>query len=488
MTSLRRFLDAAASRSAGAPALVHRGETWSYARVAEITDALAAELCALGIAPGERLAVHLPTGASHLFTWLATAKAGIVSCPIHTDLAPPEVDASLTRLEPRGLIDSAGTLWIGGTSVARLEELLASDRPLAGIPDPGPDAIATILATSGTTGAPKAAMLSHRMAVLTGEAFAHWLRLGGNDRLFTCLPLSHVNARFYSTLGAAAAGAALILEERFSASGFFRSVRASGATEANAIGAMLAILAGRLPEPGDRAHALRLIYTAPALGRAAHEAFEARFGVRVVVGYGLTESTFGFIQPLDGTRDLDAMGLPRRHPDPSIPADVALVDGEIRLRNPATFSGYFGDGEATRQTLDARGWLATGDLATVGEDGAYTFAGRKKLVIRRRGENLTPYEVESVLEAHPAVREAGVVGVPTPLGDDEVVAFVALRDGAAATEDDLAAHCAERLAAFKVPTRWRMVDRLPRTPTNRIAYAELRARCGADPSREGDGA
>ena len=313
-------------------------------------------------------------------------------------------------------------------------------------------------------------MLSHRMAVLTGEGFAHWLGLTREDRLFTCLPLSHINARFYSTLGAIAVGASLALEERFSASRFWSWVREAEATEVNAIGAMLKILLDRAPEAAERAHRLRLIYAAPALGRETHLAFERRFGARLVIGYGLTESTFGFVQPLDEPRDLDSMGMPRRHPDPSIPADVRLVDGEIWLRNPATFSGYLEDDAATREALTDDGWLKTGDLATLGPDGSYTFTGRKKLVIRRRGELLTPGEVEAALEAHPAVLEAGVLGVASPLGEDDVMAFVVFRNGRTATDQELAAHCAARLAAFKVPSRWRFLDALPRTATQRIAY------------------
>jgi len=438
------------------------------------TDALAAELLASGLAPGDRLAICLPTGPEHLFLWLATAKAGIVSCPIHTDLARPEIDAALARLDPRAFVDTSGEIQIGGTAVARIGELLESRRSLAAPHEPKPEAVATILTTSGTTGTPKSAMLSRRMAILTGEGFAHWLGLTEHDRLFTCLPLSHINARFYSTLGAIAAGASLALEERFSASRFWSWMRESGATQVNAIGAMLKILIDRPPENDERAPALRLVYSAPALGREAHLEFERRFGVRLVIGYGLTESTFGFIQPLAGSRDLDAMGVPRRHPDSSLPAETKLVDGEIWLRNPATFSGYFRDDAASREALTQDGWLKTGDLARVGADGAYTFVGRKKLVIRRRGENLTPGEVEAVLESHPAVLEAGVIGVPSALGEDDVMAYVVFRPGTRATEEELAVHCITRLAAFKVPTRWRVVETLPRTPTQRVAYHLLR--------------
>ena len=467
---VRAFLDRMCEARGDEPYLVFRGRTWSYAATGAITDALAGELLALGVAPGDRLALRLPTGPEHLFLWLATAKAGIVSCPLHVDLAAPEVEAALAHLAPRGFVDASGTISIRGAVVARLSELMESRRTLTGVKAPQPEAVATILTTSGTTGHPKAAMLSHRMAVLTGEGFAYWLGLTADDRLFTCLPLSHVNARFYSTLGAIAVGASLALEERFSASRFWSFVRAAEATEVNAIGAMLKILLDAAPTADDHAHKLRLVYAAPALGRETHLAFERRFRARLVIGYGLTESTFGFIQPRDDGRDLDAMGMPRRHPDPAWPAEVRLVDGEVWLRNPATFSGYYDDDAATRETVTADGWLKTGDLATRNVDGSYTFAGRKKLVIRRRGETLTPGEVEKALEAHPAVLEAGVLGVPSPLGEDDVMACVVFRRGMSATEDELVAHCAARLAAFKIPSRWRFLDALPRTTTQRVAY------------------
>jgi crotonobetaine/carnitine-CoA ligase len=406
--------------------------------------------------------------------WLATAKAGIVSCPLHTDLARVELEAALAHLAPRAFMAASRQLTIGGREVASLSELIASRRALTGVEAPKPEAIATILTTSGTTGRPKAAMLSNRMALLTGEGFAHWLALTPADRLFTCLPLSHINARFYSTLGTIAAGASLALEERFSASRFWSWVRAAEATEVNAIGAMLKILLDRAQDAAEGAPALRLVYAAPALGSEAHLEFERRFHARLVIGYGLTESTFGFIHPLGGPRDLDSMGMPRRHPDPSVPAEVRLVEGEVWLRNPATFSGYFEDDATTRKTVTDDGWLKTGDLATRSADGSYTFTGRKTLAIRRRGEMIAPGEVEAALEAHRAVLEAGVIGVPSPLGEDDVMAFVALRPGMRATEAELAAHCAALLAAFKVPSRWHFVDALPRTATQRIAYHLLK--------------
>jgi crotonobetaine/carnitine-CoA ligase len=283
-------------------------------------------------------------------------------------------------------------------------------------------------------------------------------------------------------MGAIAARASLALETRFSASRFWSQVRDAGATEVNTIGAMLHILLEQPATESDRDHRLRVVYTAPSLSAEAHLAFEGRFGVRLVAGYGLTESTFGFIHQLSGERRLESMGKPRRHPDPGVPAEHRLVadgkevadgePGEVWLRSPASFAGYFRDEEGTRATL-VDGWVRTGDLATRDADGFHTFFGRIKHLIRRRGENVSPAEVEAVLEKHPCVVEAAVIGVPSPLGEEDIRAYVVLKEGRAASTEDLASFCRERLAGFKVPSEWRCVDALPRTPTKRIAYGKL---------------
>ncbi|HET6373358.1 MAG TPA: AMP-binding protein, partial [Candidatus Polarisedimenticolia bacterium] len=329
-----------------------------------------------------------------------------------------------------------------------------------------------------------------RTYVLTGEGFAHWMQLHESDRLFTCLPMSHINARAYSVMGALAAGASLAVEERFSASRLLGWLSESGATELNAIGAMLHIMMRTPPSDADRRHSLRLVYSAPALGEEAHLAFEERFGVRLIIGYGLTESTYGLIHPLSGERRLHSMGRPRHHPDAGLACEVRLVDaasdpgapretaegevGEIWLRNPAVFDGYFRDEEATRQTVTADGWLRTGDLARREPGEWYTFVARAKEIIRRGGENIAPAEVEAALMSHPDVQEAAVIGAPSSLGEEDVAAFVIARPGATLTPIELDAWCRARLAAFKVPAVWRLVDELPRTPTQRVAKHLLR--------------
>jgi crotonobetaine/carnitine-CoA ligase len=492
--SLREFLDRACA-DAGSSTFLHvRGKELTYADVGAATDGAAAEWLRLGIGRGARVALLVQNGPEHVLAWLSLAKIGAIAAPIHPDFSSAEIAEAMALLEPDALVhDTTFDDRLAGIAGAiasvrvrlgarDLDTILASREPLRDAPAPRPEDVAEILMTSGTTGKSKAVLQTHRTSVVTGEAFAHWLGLDASDRLFTCLPLSHINARSYSTMGAIAARASLALEMRFSASRFWSQVRDAGATEANTIGAMLHILLGQPESESDRDHRLRIVYTAPSLSVDAHLAFERRFGVRLVAGYGLTESTFGFIHPLSGSRHLESMGKPRRHPDPSVPAEWRLVaegkdaadgePGEIWLRNPASFSGYFRDEDATRATIVDR-WVRTGDLATRDAEGFYTFRGRIKQLIRRRGENVSPAEVEAVLERHPCVVEAAVVGIPSPLGEEDIRAYVVLRKDRTASADDLAGFCREWLAAFKVPSEWRFLDALPRTPTKRIAYAKL---------------
>jgi len=333
--------------------------------------------------------------------------------------------------------------------------------------------------TSGTTGAPKLVMQTHRTYVLAAQGFTWWLGLTEQDRLMTALPLFHSNALVYSVLGSLAAGASLVLLPRFSATTFWEQARRYRATQFNAIGAIVEILMRQPPLPDDARHNVRLCYSAPALAKDRHLQFEHRFGLRLIVGYGLSESSYGTIWPLDGPPPYESMGKLRQHPRlgeinqarvvNSEDKDVAPGEvGELLLRNPAIMKGYFGLQQQTADVL-RDGWLHTGDLVRADRNGVFYFVARKKEVIRRRGENLAPTEVEEALNAHPAVREAAVVGVPAELSEEDVKAFVVYTGAICPEPEELRSWCAQRLAPFKVPRYIEFVDTLPRTPTARIA-------------------
>ena len=452
-----------------------------------------------GVGRGDLVLVTARTTGPYLLCWLALTSIGAVVVSANPRSAPAELAGLARQTQPRALITDQGLAGlvraaeITGLPLGVLDAAgLAGDWPHAsgppgpsGLPDAGvtPDDLAVLIPTSGTTGRSKLVMQTHRAYVLAGEGFPYWMGLTSADRLMTSLPLFHINAPAYSMMGSLACGAGLILLPRFSASGFLDAARRHGATEFNAIGAMLEILMRQPPRPDDADTPLRLCYTGPAPARDRQEEMERRFGLRIVVGYAMSESPYGLIWP-HGSRPFGTLGTVRQHPVLGEINQARVVDeagaqvgpggtGELLLRNPVLTRGYWGMPAETERAFTGDGWLHTGDLVTVDPGGTYTFVARKKEVLRRRGENLSPAEVEEVLEEHPDVLESAVVGVPSELSEEEVKAFVVPVPGRAPDFAALRAFTAERLAAFKVPRYWQLISELPRTPTARVAKHRL---------------
>jgi carnitine-CoA ligase len=501
--TIPRLLAAAAARDPGGIWLRTDDTTLTFSAAAARVAALALALRTAGVRRDDLVMVTARTTAPYLLCWLALASMGAVTVPVNPRSAPAELAGLVHQVSPRALITDAGLGALADAAqVAELpdlglvdvDELLAlsqtraSEGPAAGeagLADAvGPDDLAVLIPTSGTTGRSKLVMQTHRAYAMAGEGFPFWMELTSADRLMTSLPLFHINAPAYSVMGSLACGAGLILLPRFSASGFLDAARRHGATEFNAIGAMLEILMRQPPRPDDADTPLRLCYTGPAPERERQLEMERRFGLRIVVGYAMSESPYGLIWPR-GTRPYGTLGAARQHPKLGTVNHARVVGpdgrvlrpgetGEMQLRNPVLTRGYWGMPDETAALFDD-GWLRTGDLVTVGGDGTYTFVGRQKEVLRRRGENLSPLEVEEVLEAHPAVLEAAVVGVESELSEEEIKAFVVPAAGAAISFADLRAYTAERLAAFKVPRYWQEIPELPRTPTARVAKHKLPA-------------
>ena len=495
--TIPRLLAAAADRDPDGTWLRTDDATMSFAEAVQRVGGLAEALRSAGIRRGDLVMTTARTTPPYLLCWLALAALGAVTVTVNPRSAPAELAGLVRQVEPRALITDAGLAGlVDGAGVAGLPELgvLDADALLGaaaaaggatGLPDvAGPGDVATLIPTSGTTGRSKLVMQTHRAYAMAGEGFPFWMELTAADRLMTSLPLFHINAPAYSVMGSLACGAGLVLLPRFSASGYLDAARRHGATEFNAIGAMLEILMRQPPRPDDADTPLRLCYTGPAPERERQLEIERRFGIRIVVGYAMSESPYGLIWAR-GSRPYGTLGSVRQHPVLGAVNEARVVGaggrvlgpgetGEIELRNPVLTPGYWGMPEETAALFDD-GWLRTGDLVTVGDDGTYTFVGRQKEVLRRRGENLSPLEVEEVLEAHPAVLECAVVGVESELSEDEVKAFVVPAACGGVSFDELRAFAAERLAAFKVPRYWQLIDELPRTPTARVAKHRLPA-------------
>ena len=315
---------------------------------------------------------------------------------------------------------------------------------------------------------------------MAGEGFVERMHLQPSERMLCVLPMFHINAICYSMAGALAAGATLILEPRFSAGAFWKTVQETGATQANTIAAASSILALRPRSEFVPGHGLRKIYGAPFDAKTM-EVFQQEFGVPdVIEGYGMSEIPGALSIPFLGPRKVACMGKPCRHPDPAVAfAELRVVDdqgrdlpdgqtGELLVRTPIVMKGYFRD-EAQTQAAFRDGWFCTGDLAWRDADGDYWFVARKKDIIRKRGENISGAELDRVVGNHPAVQEAAAIAVPSELGEDDILMVVVLREGASMQAQEVAAWCRQHLAPIKTPRYVAFAPSLPHTPTHRVA-------------------
>jgi crotonobetaine/carnitine-CoA ligase len=498
--TIPELLARAADRDADGVWLRTDDGSQTFAGAAGLAGALAHRLRDAGVRHGDLVVVTTRTTPAYLLSWLALAALGAVTVPTDPAGTPGELAGLVGQVRPRLLLTDAALRAtvdqvVAGDlmpplAVLDVDDLLGDWRSTdpadrAALPsDAGPDDLAVLIPTSGTTGRSKLVMQTQRAYAMAGEGFPFWMELTAEDRLMTSLPLFHINAPAYSVLGSLACGAGLVLLPRFSASGFLNSARRHGATEFNAIGAMLEILMRQPERPDDADTPLRLCYTGPSPTQEWQEAFERRFGLRVVCGYALSESPYGLIWRR-GTRPFGTLGSVRQHPVLGVVNEARVVDdgghdvaagevGELLLRNPVVTPGYWQMPDETAATV-VDGWLHTGDLVTAGADGTFTFVSRRKEVLRRRGQNLSPAEVEDAVLAHPDVLEAAVVAVPSELTEDEVKAFVVPAPGRELDFAELHAWTAARLSAFKVPRFWQALDALPRTPTSRVAKHRLPA-------------
>lgn len=496
--TIPNLLASAVDAAAEQPWLLAGDDVFTYGQANRRIATAAAGLAELGVSRGDLVLVPMRNMADHLFAWLGLMQLGAVLVAANPAAGEAELAGLVAQTSPRLVVTDGElrpllerTAAPASTPIALVEALLPSgadtDPPdLPDLPGPGPDDPAVLIPTSGTTGRSKLVTQTHRAYVMAGEGFPWWMELTADDRLMTSLPLFHINAPAYSVLGSAAARASLVLLPRFSPGTFLDEARRSGATEFNAIGAMLEMLMAQPERPDDADTPLRLAYSGPAPPEARHRQIEERFGLRLVCGYAMSETPYGTIWPR-GTRPYGTLGAIRQHPtlgrinEGRVRRDDAPVPpgevGELELRNPAVMLGYWGMPDETARVLRPGGWLRTGDLVVENPDGTYTFVGREKEIIRRRGENLSPAEVEEALAAHPCVAEVAVVGVPSDLTEEEVKAFIVLRPGppAADASDPSALHAwaAERLTRYKVPRYIELVDELPHTPTGRVAKHRL---------------
>ena len=482
------------------------GESHSYGDFREGVLRTAALFRDMGVGHGDRVCLFMHNAIEYLYCWFGLSELGAISVPINTAYRRDEIAYILNNAEAVALVTDPALAEVAGAAAdlgpsirhrilrgddpvgdswTSFSEAFGRAAPLADRHHVSPDDVSMLVYTSGTTGNPKGVMVTHRMYAAAGQGFAYWTQATPDDRFFTCLPFYHANIQYYSTMGALAAGATLVIVDRFSASRFWGQVREARATVVNFIGMMMPVLAKNPEAPDDADNTVRLFYGSPSFSPEFLSEFQERFATDIIVGFGMTETCYGTIEAIRENRRSGSSGRPRQHTDPRFENTVRIADaetgvhvgpntvGEITIKNPAVMPGYWRNDEQNRETL-RDGWLYTGDLGWLDDDGFLYFVDRKKDIIRRRGENISSQEVENVIKANPNVLDCAVVAVPSELGEDEVKAYLTPRPGATVNPEEVVYWCAERLAYFKVPRYWEVRDDLPRTPSLRVRKDVLR--------------
>jgi crotonobetaine/carnitine-CoA ligase len=498
--SLPAMLCHAAERH-GERALVATGDvSWSFNDARDAAAGRGAALRAAGVARGDRVLLMCSNRIEFLETFLGCGWIGAIAVPVNTASMGPQLEYFLAdsgaqllvievqflpRLATADLSRTAlRAIWVIGAAQPTVSALPCVAWPSRGeaidaaAVQPG-DPLA-ILYTSGTTGPAKGVVSPHAQYQWWGVNSARILGVTAIDVLCTTLPLFHINA-LNTFAQALVAGCRAVFETRFSASGFWPAMQAAEATVVYLLGAMVPMLLAQPESKAERAHRVR-IGLGPGVPAAAGASFEARTGVTLLEGYGSTETNFAIActseAPRRGVMGWVQPGFDARVVDEH---DVELPPGEpgelvLRADEPFAFaSGYFGMPEKTVEAWRNL-WFHTGDRVIRDADGAFRFVDRIKDAIRRRGENISSFEVEQVLLSHPAVASVAVYAVRSELAEDEVMAALVLRDGARIEPQELAAFCEPRLPYFAIPRYIELMDDLPRTENGKVQKYRLRER------------
>ena len=503
---LSRLLEDRAARYADRRFLDFKGErSISYSEMDETSNRFANGLAGLGLGKGKKLAVMMANYPEYLFLLFGAAKIGAVTVPINTaykgDLLAHIInnsDAEVLVVDEQYLdavADIAGGLGglktllvhsnasqasgLGFETVIRLDSLYeaTAEKPPVEVHHTDP---VMILYTGGTTGPSKGVVMTNHFYYFYARMVARSIGYTEADVSYTCMPLFHINAQIGSIVSALYAGAQVALYQRFSSSTFWDEIRSSGATIFLGMGAVGNILMKNPASAEDLDNRVRLAVIVPPPGDL--EGFEKRFGLRVIYEtFGMTE---GLIIPpkLYEPRRPGCCGKPVGDYEVRIVDDDDLSlgpreTGEIVMRplKPYTMmSGYYKMPDATLEAFRNL-WFHTGDLGYFDEDGFLYYVGRKKDAIRRRGENISAFEIETAINQHPSVLESAAIAVPSDLGEDDVKIVVVLRPDAELAPEDLIRFCEPRMAYFMIPRYVEFKESLPKNPSQRIEKYKLRA-------------
>jgi malonyl-CoA/methylmalonyl-CoA synthetase len=468
------------------------GEDWSYGRLLGRVRSFAAALRAWGLQPGDRVALFLGNHPDFLAAYLGIHLAGGAVVPVNRGYRRAELrhifaDGGVrlcvtdgdgrTELEP-----VQSELPALEKTVERGEDLEDFVGGAGGIDTTIPcgEDLAVVAYTSGTTGRSKGAMLLHRNLLANAEAICAAWKWTARDHLLLTLPLFHTHGLMVGAHGTLLAGASAELRHAFDAAEVYDALLTGSFTMFFGVPTMYTRLLREAKERSERPEPLRVYVSgSAALSPQAFGEFEEEFGQRILERYGMTETGMNLTNPYDGERRPGTVGIPF----PGQEARVVGLEtrevlpagevGEIEVRGPHVFAGYWGRPEATAESFDDEGWFRTSDLGSVSEDGYFQISGRRKELIITGGYNVYPREIEELLEGCPGVAEVAVVGLPDPEFGEMVTAAV-LRDDPSLTDQEVVGFCRENLADYKKPSRVEFVDALPRNALGKVLKHEVR--------------
>ena len=432
-----------------------------------------------GVGVGDVVAIMLPNQVEFVVAMFAAWRLGAAVTPMNPGLTNKEAAHQLVDSRAKLLVNISGETVIPSVQSLPVADLEAR-APYTGMPIAELAALALLIYTSGTTGLPKGVMLDHANIEAMSQMGRNSLKVTAADHCLLILPLFHVNGIVVSTLVPLSSGGRVSIRKRFNVDTFFEDVEWVRPTYFSAVPTIYAMLNALPREVKPYTSSLRygICGAAPASAQLLKN-FEARFGFPLLEGYGLSEGTCAStINPFDGLRKVGTVGLPFIGQRIAIadPSGVHLpqgATGEVLVQGPNVMRGYLGKPEETAKTI-VDGWLHTGDIGRIDEDGYLAIVGRLKEMIIRGGENIYPKEIEDVLCEFPGVLEAAVIGVPNETFGEIVVACVAFRTGFAGTQEGLNEHCTDRLTRYKRPSTINIIDSLPKNAVGKVDKLRLR--------------
>ena len=500
-TTLAGLIEEQAEKLGDKTFLYFEDRTLSFDELNRGVNRAANGLARLGVQAGVGVSIMMRNAPEFLFVYFATQKLGAYAVPVNVSLKGEGLRHIIDHSDSAVLCchpDYAEVIEAVRGSLSGLREIVVDEtetpdgwarpdgwRTLAEVMDapdtnPGveidPDALSGLMYTSGTTGAPKGVVSRYKGMSVAGIRLMGGL-LQPDEIIYTCLPLFHANALFLSTVRALAVGLPLVVSRRFSASRLWDETRRYGVTTFNALGAMIPILMKQPERPNDADNPVRVVFSA-ACPASVWAEFEKRFAVRIIEGYGAVDGGgYGIVnlgQSPKGsigkpTNPYRIVGDDGKDVPVGQPGELWFEVDDIKQRRVE----YYKNEQASNDKIQD-GWLHTGDLVYADEGGHLYFVDRKTDSLRRRGENISSWEVEREINNHPAVLESAVFGVPSDLGEDEVMAIVVLNEGQELSYEDLIRHCEQNMAKFMVPRYLEIRDAIAKTGTHRVQKSDLK--------------